>query len=363
MNTLGGGERQSLDFALALNELGFTSKIMTTQQAPDIERVCSIFGEQYEQIELVEIQKEDAFRRLKNENAAIFVNQTSNSRFPNPARFGIYSQMFPVTPLRKTNSFFDWLHLSSYQLMLCNSSYTRDYSLTTWEYPAERVNILHPPIHFDESATLPEEKSSLSSQKQKKVLHVGRFNPSNHNKNQLLIIQSFMKSMSASHGWSLDLVGNVNSDEQSKKYFAVCKKLAEESQGAVNVHSGLSLQQLNDLMKQSLVYVHATGADLPAGEHPEKCEHLGLSILEGAAAGCIPVVFNRGGIFDILSAGKSCITFSSQEELTHVFSMLETIWHSPLRFELQKNAFMAARNNSFKNFTRRLAQFLPKDLM
>jgi glycosyltransferase involved in cell wall biosynthesis len=362
MHTLGGGERHTLDYALALKNLGFRSKIVTTQQAPSIDTICELFGPQYQNLEIIELKKPEIFNKISSEKASIFVNQTSNSKFPNPAQFGIYSQMFPMTPWPR-KPFAEWIHLRSYDLMLCNSSFTMEYTEQLWDYPFKKMKVLHPPVWCENAPKNIDEFELAIGQKQKKILHIGRFNPGNHNKNQLIIIRSFLKAKSHLPEWSIDLVGNVNTDPQSQSYFNECLALAEQSNGSVRIHSGLCVQKLNNLLEKAFFYVHATGADIPNTEHPERCEHLGLSILEGAAWGCIPIVYNRGGIFDLLSPGRSCLAYSSEDELQGLLGIIEGICSSRVKTELQHAAREAALANSFEHFTKSLSVFLPPHLI
>ena len=246
--------------------------------------------------------------------------------------------------------------------MLCNSRFTLEYTEQLWDYPFKKMKVLHPPVWCEKAPKNIDEFELAIGQKQKKLLHIGRFNPGNHNKNQLLIIRSFLKAKSQLPKWSIDLVGNVNTDPQSQSYFQECMALAAQSNGTVRIHAGLSAQKLNNLLKNAFFYVHATGADLPNTEHPERCEHLGLSILEGAAWGCIPLVYNRGGIFDLLTPGRSCIVYSSEDELLGLVRNMEDIWNSKLKNELQRAARQVALTNNFENFMKSLSDFLPLHL-
>ena len=362
LHTLGGGERQSFDFALALQELGFETHIVTPNEPPILDKICDLFGEQYANLKFRVEPRQMIFDKLRAEKPAIFVNQSSNSRFPSPARFGIYAQMFPIKELRKSECYYDWAQMSSYQLMLCNSTYTAQYTKAFWDFPCEKVQTLHPPIWPAANALTEAGFQNFQRKKRKEILHIGRFNPGNHNKNQLLIIQAFLEFSAILPDWKLRLIGNVNSDRDSQSYFAQCVDLAEKSNGQIEILAGVSTKDLNNFIESAFIYLHATGAFTPSGIEPEKCEHLGLSILEAAAQACIPAVYNRGGIFDLLTVGESCLVYSTREELTLILKTCEKLWNSEMKNRLQRNAWSAAIQNNFTNFKTKLSQMIPREL-
>lgn len=361
LSTLGGGERQTLDYALALTELGYATEILTTQTIPEKQKIIELFGDQYEGLEFELLPKEFIFNELKNQKIEVFVNQSSDSLLPNPAELGIYSQMFPFSEINKKTNLFGWCSLATYHLMLCNSTFTLKNAVSRIDFKCSRMNVLNPPISTLGSPSNESELKHKLANKKKEIIHVGRFNPSNHNKNQLIVIQCFLEAAEQEpllQDWTLRLVGNVNQDSESQKYFHECLQLAERSNGRIQIHSGISLIELNELLEHALFYVHATGAFHPAGSAPEKCEHFGLSILEAAVRGCIPVVYARGGVFDYLDAGESCLTFSSMRSFVEIFRVMPKISSSEAAWYFQRKAWAASNKNNFSSFKAKLEQYI-----
>jgi glycosyltransferase involved in cell wall biosynthesis len=250
--------------------------------------------------------------------------------------------------------------LSTYQLMLSNSSFTKTYADGFWEYPRDRSHVLTPPIgqSFIQSAR---ERLGSPLLKDKQFIHVGRFNPGNHNKNQLVIIESFLsarKKFANLSDWKLVLVGNVNQTPDALRYFEACKKLEREAEGRVTILNDLPQQELLKWLGQSFGYVHGTGAFIPPGSDPEKCEHFGLSIIEAMAFGCIPLVYARGGIFDVLEPGVSGIPYIDRDGLEKGMSEIAGLWGTGEGYMIQQAAIKGASVQGQEHFTAKLAQFL-----
>jgi glycosyltransferase involved in cell wall biosynthesis len=288
------------------------------------------------------------------------VNHTYMSFLANPARVGIYSQMFPNHPVSRVSHPRECKALSSYQLMLSNSSFTKTYADGYWEYPVSRSYVLTPPIGdaFVRSAY---QNLGRKLHKQKKFVHVGRFNPGNHSKNQLLIIEAFLAA-AARHSllkdWELTLVGNVNQTPEALEYHARCRSLAERSNGRIRILEDLKQKDLLDQLAVAFGYIHGTGAFIPPGQEPHRCEHFGLSIVEAMAFGCIPLVYARGGIFDVLEPGVSGVPYIDVEGLEDGIIHIAHQWETEHAENMQQAAISAASKQSQDNFTAKLADYL-----
>ena len=154
------------------------------------------------------------------------------------------------------------------------------------------------------------------------------------------------------------LIGNTNKDPGCQEYFQDCKDLARSSNGAIEIHSNISEDDLFALYQKGFGYVHGTGAFQKPGENPFKCEHLGLSIIEAMAHGCIPLVYGRGGIFDFIRPFENGFPYMTKEQMVGGMQRTVKLWDSDARDEFTKEVIKAAENQNIDTFTRRLADYI-----
>lgn len=364
MHTLGGGERSALAYARALMDLGFETEVLTRNEVPGRNRICETFGDEYDDVPIRKVSARQLYSYLKPAGIMVFVNHTFLSFEPNPAKIGFYSQMFPERTVRQYEHTREWSALQTYSALLCNSSFTKTYSIGRWDFPAEKNHVLLPPISSEIIQARDQYRRELP-QKKKKFLNLGRFNPGVHNKNQKLIIEAFLdahRRTNALQGWTLVLCGNRNSDPASEEYYRACVELAQNSNGLVELKANLSSSELHQLLKQSFGYVHGTGAFIPAGVSPEKCEHFGLAIAEAMAHGCIPLVYARGGIFDILDHQRGGIAYSNREQLINGFRMISSLYGTDEAISFQSKNLSDLDSVNRTYFTQRLLQYIVGEL-
>ncbi len=72
------------------------------------------------------------------------------------------------------------------------------------------------------------------------------------------------------------------------------------------------------IFTRSLIFWHASGMGEDEKVHPEKFEHFGITTVEAMAAGCIPVVINKGGQKEIIKNGYDGFLFNSRKELKDI---------------------------------------------
>jgi len=360
MDTLGGGERSALAYALALKTLGFTTEIVSRRPLPPAEDIRRVFGDEFSDITMRHVKFDALSAYLRSSEPMVFVNHTYMSFAPNVAKIGIYSQMFPGHSISKQTHPSEWLGLSTYQLMLSNSTFTKNYADTYWNFPAAKSFVLHPPIG-SESIRTAESLSKVAPVKKRQFVTVGRFNPGNHNKNQKLLIESFIAARAQYadlRDWRLICVGNVNQTPEAIRYFNECQALASRHPGIIRIVHDATVGDLGELLTESFGYVHGTGAFIPPGQQPHRCEHFGLSIVEAMAHGCIPLVYARGGIFDVLRPGDMGIPYITPEGLIEGFAEIAAMWDRPTIRTTQLENIKAAINLGQASFTRKLADYL-----
>lgn len=361
LHILGGGERSSLAYARALADLGFETQVLTTQALPDPARVRRLFGDDFADIPLRPVPPEDPIGFLRQMDIHLFVNHSFMSVIPNPGRLGFYAVMFPIETLRKPERTNEVFNLNTYHRMVCNSTYTLRYTRERWEYWPHRFEVLHPPVGREAAGAAREPAGPLLAGKKRRFAHVGRFNPGLHNKNQDLLIETFAEARTrfpALRGWSLAMAGNVNDDPGSRAYFERCAGLARGAEGAVTLLPGASDGDLFRLLRESFGYVHGTGAFLAPDERPELCEHFGISIVEGMACGCVPLVYRLGGVFDVLRVPERGIAYATREELIDGYARIASLYDTRAARRIQQGNRDAARQVTQDAFTRKLKGIL-----
>jgi GT2 family glycosyltransferase/SAM-dependent methyltransferase len=296
-NTRGGGESHALSLARDLRHMG--EIFLVSEHDFDIVALQQYFG-----IDLYYCRKLVVPRITPDftEKFTLFINATYRSNLQSRAAYSWYIVSFPHRDVNPEI-------LNSYYFLF-NSEYTRKWARLLWgtEVAGEVVY----PVRMLSGST------ALSSRTREKIiLSVGRFFPSDHSKNQLEIARAFRRVVAtckSARGWKLVLAGSLNrSSPECVAYF-------NEVQACL---AGLSAEVLPDLERAKVdylfgtacVYVHATGLLCDKKLEPEKFEHFGITVAEAANAGCLPVVLDVGGPYELLSSLGIGYSFSSFESL------------------------------------------------
>ena len=104
---------------------------------------------------------------------------------------------------------------------------------------------------------------------------------------------------------------------------AYVSALAELAKGLpVVFHYDLSADELHTTYSRSSIYWHAKGFGVPT-TNPEGLEHFGNTPIEAMSAGCVPVVFDAGGLRESVDHGVNGFRWSSIGELkTHTLRLV-----------------------------------------
>lgn len=332
LETLGGGERSSLDTALALRDLGYHVDVVTDRPTSiSARQLCAAFGVgDTKGLEVVSYSDENEMcKALARRGVDLFVNHTWGSFLPNPCRHGIYMLMFPWSAPAS-----DLAHLAGYNCIACISPFTELHAKKMWGLDLS-MRVIPPPISDD---ALREPEPSVE-QKERLVLVVGRFNVDGHNKNQLDAINNFCALYEQGvidSRWSLAVVGRVNQSPRSRAYLAKCRARAQGY--PVEIHTDLPFSELQRLYRRAAVLWQFTGFGLDFGVHPEQCEHLGLVALDALAYGAIPMVYQRSGVGLILSDGIDGLLFEDESELRALMCWFDRVVGSEAHLQLIRNA-------------------------
>lgn len=230
------------------------------------------------------------------------------------------------------------LKLSSWDLAICNSEFTRGFIEKTW--PIKCV-VLYPPVAIEDIKPL---------KKEKQILTVGRFNSFLRSKRHDLLISAFVDLLKDKklNGWSLHLAGSVEGD---KDYLGELKKKAEGL--PVFFYPNLPFKQLVRLYGQSSIYWHAAGF----GEtDPAKMEHFGITTVEAMAGGCVPIVIGKGGQTEIVEDGFNGLLWDSLDDLKNL--TLKVAGDEKLAGKLSEGALLKSKIFSRQNFEVNIRQII-----
>lgn len=140
--------------------------------------------------------------------------------------------------------------------------------------------------------------------KKNQIVHVGRFSPDKRIESSLYIMSEVLNKRK---DCVLYLIGS-SSGKKSKKYISHLKKIAENLKISDNVIilENIDVENLAKMLKESKIIL----------SFQTEPESFNITILEGMAAGCVPIVpkVRRGAWDEILDEGKYGFGFNTISE-------------------------------------------------
>jgi glycosyltransferase involved in cell wall biosynthesis len=144
----------------------------------------------------------------------------------------------------------------------------------------------------------------------KTIITVGRFFAGGHNKRQDVVIEAFRRLVDQGvTGVELALAGSIHPSPEARGRFLELQALAQGLD--CTFYPNIARADLASLYERSAILIHATGFGVDPEEFPEKLEHWGITPIEAASFGCIPVVYGRGGpkeVVDVLGCDTAFLT-------------------------------------------------------
>lgn len=146
--------------------------------------------------------------------------------------------------------------------------------------------------------------------KEKIILSVGRFDELLNAKKQEILAEAFIRMIKEGiTDWNLILAGGLL-DKNNPNYLSLLDKIKNYP---IKIITNIDYSELIRLYQKSAIYWQATGYGEDLLSHPEKAEHFGLAVLEAKACGANVLVFNGGGLREIIE-DASC-RWDTLEEL------------------------------------------------
>lgn len=250
--------------------------------------------------------------------------------------WGIRLQYFPPG-----NTMIDYI--DTYDSIWANSQFTSKWVKKYWQRDSE---VLYPPVNVENYGMCP---------KRNFILNVGRFFAGQHNKKHGDLISAFKELVdNGLEGWEFHLVGGKTHGTENDIYL---DQLFTMSEGyPIYIYPDASYEKLKNLYEESLIYWHASGYGESEKKYPEKFEHFGITTVEAMAAGCIPVVINKGGQPEIVEHGTSGYLWDTMPELkTHTMNLIND---PAQRGIISNNAIKRSKSFGFDHFHKTLDKLL-----
>jgi glycosyltransferase involved in cell wall biosynthesis len=230
--------------------------------------------------------------------------------------------------------------LATYQHRFAISKFTQEWTRRRWDAESD---VVYPPVDVQ----LP------SAPKENLILSVGRFSTMAHTKKQLEMMHAFADLHRDGLGsWKYASVGGLNARDENHQYFSTVGALAATC--GATVQANLDRAALRSLFASARIFWHATGLDEPTDDRPELCEHFGIATVEAMAAGCVPVVINKGGQSEIVRHGETGFLWNTVDELSHYTKVLtddRALWQ-----RMSDAARQRARDFSRERFIQELSR-------
>jgi glycosyltransferase involved in cell wall biosynthesis len=192
--------------------------------------------------------------------------------------------------------------LQSYDAVTPNSHFTASWLKRHWGVSGP---VIEPPVIAD---------SQPSTSRQPLVVSIGRFFVGGHNKKHLAMVRAFRRLCDQGLvGWRLALVGGVGQRPVDAAYL---RQVEHESTGMpIDVYPNADEATVRDLRAHAAIAWHAAGYGESKRRNPERFEHFGMAVAELMMSGAVPVVFDGGGLREIVEPGHSGFRWRTLDEL------------------------------------------------
>jgi glycosyltransferase involved in cell wall biosynthesis len=257
------------------------------------------------------------------------------------ARLGRFPAPEPLTKLQPVHLARDFIWVDSYDRVIVNSDYCRQWTWNVWH---RQPDVVSPPVLLRH----PGPKRNI-------ILSVGRFFASQrgHSKRQLDMVRAFRDLVAGGlTGWELHLVGGCEAEDRS--YVDDVERLAKDL--PVTLHVGAASSELDALYAAARLYWHAAGLGDDPVAHPERLEHFGIAVVEAMSAGAVPIVFGAAGPRETVRDGIDGLHFHELDGLRR--QTLRVIGDPELEMRLGASSLVRAERYRREHFVERIEGIL-----
>jgi GT2 family glycosyltransferase/glycosyltransferase involved in cell wall biosynthesis len=347
----GGGERVLFELASHLSSLVGASKVVFSTphrySALRIRQIAATFG--YDQA----VGVTRPWNHVDRDRCRFSV-VLGNSIVPPVPAFGercVYQLQFPfwqpsveIAEYGKLLGDYDEIWVYSDFVRHNVNGLVRHYGLR-----APSIRVIAPP------ATWSGATGGLPWDERRTIACVGRFFAGGNNKRQDVVIEAFRLIVeSGARGLELALAGSIHPSPEGRSRFHELRELAEGLN--CTFHPNIARTDLAALYERSAVLIHAAGMGVDPDEFPERLEHFGITPVEAASFGCIPVVYGHGGPREVVRVLGCDTTFSTLEGCADVVTGLLNDPHGSAA--LSAHLLESSQTYSAEAFRRRVDEAL-----
>lgn len=338
LDTLGGGERYTMTVAHCLAKKGWQVDVFWDDRGIGKELEQRL-GLDLKKINFIpNIFKEKFFKKqqlMKKYNLLFYLSDGSIPFLfakKNILHFQVpFHDVGGKTPLNK-------IKFKKIDAVICNSRFTKKF--IDQEYGV-KSKVIYPPVAVKEFK--PGKKENI-------ILSVGRFSQLMQAKRQDVLVDVFKQMVKNLDDWQLILAGGT--DVGKDKAF---EKLKKKTRGLpIEIIENPPFSELKKLYAQAKIFWTAAGFGINENQKPERVEQFGITTVEAMAAGCVPVVINKGGQPEIVNHNQNGLLWNSQEEL--IKQTLRLIKDDKLRERLAKTAQKRAQDFSEEHFCQEIVK-------
>jgi len=291
LDTLGGGERYTMAFALALVKQGYRVEVQWKSKSIK-KKLEERFGIKLNGVNFVlDVNRGDGY------DVCFWVSDGSIPLLRSRKNF-LHFQI----PFKNVNgrTLLNKMKLYRINEVICNSYFTKKY--IDQEFGIKSV-VIYPPVDVNKIK---------SKRKENLIISIGRFSQLSQAKRQEVLVKLFKKLYdSGFRDWRMVLAGGV---EVGVDEFV--EKLRKESQGyPIEFLESPSWKEIKDFYGHAKIFWSASGYGVEETKEPKRVEHFGITVVEAMAAGAVPIIYSAGGHKEIVAEGINGFLWKQTSQL------------------------------------------------
>jgi len=336
LDTIGGGERYAMTVAETLLKKGWSVDVFWKNEEVK-SKLMEKFSLEVERINFISYSpvENNLFTRRKIENSYDLLFYFSDGSVP--FMFGKKNLLHFQVPFKNVlkRSLKNNIKLRNIFAVVCNSNFTKKF---IDEGLGISSKVIFPPV--DVAVLGPMTKRNV-------VLSVGRFSQLLQGKRQDVLVDVFKEMVKEKkiRDWKLVLAGG--SEVGSKEYL---RQLRESSNKyPIEIIENPSFKEIKQLYGEAKIFWTASGYGIDENREPERVEHFGMTTVEAMAAGCAPIVMEKGGQKEIIKNGQNGFFWQEKEELEKL--TLDLLKDPAKLQKIAKNAILRSKDFSKEIFS------------